>query len=60
MPRQRSKPCQICNQSAPVMYRVKYEEKGDWVFTCPECWQKISHNNPLYKYGGTWKAQKAK
>ncbi|TWH38835.1 hypothetical protein [Dulcicalothrix desertica] len=58
--RARVKPCHICNQSAPVLYRVKYEEEGDWVFVCPNCWQDISQDNPFYVYGGTWKAEKAK
>jgi hypothetical protein len=43
-----------------VLYRVKYEEEGDWVFVCPNCWQDISQDNPFYVYGGTWKAEKAK
>jgi hypothetical protein len=58
--RARVKSCYICHQTAPVLYRVKYEEEGDWVFTCPECWQNISQDNPFYVYGGTWKAEKKK
>jgi len=37
---------------------VKYEEDGDWVFVCPNCWSSLSQDNPHYVYGGTWKAQK--
>ncbi len=61
MPRsQRVKPCHLCNQAASVLYRVKYDSEGDWVFVCPECWHNISQDNPYYTYGGTWKAQKRK
>lgn len=57
---QRIKPCHICNKEASILYRVKYQEEGDWIFVCPECWQTISQDNPYYTYGGTWKAQKKK
>jgi hypothetical protein len=54
----RSKFCFLCSQSQAILYRVKYLEDGDWVFVCPQCWQKVSQNNPFYIYGGTWKAKK--
>ncbi len=56
----RTKLCSRCSQSAPILYRVKYEEDGDWVFVCSECWNLVSSNNPFYLYGGTWKAKKKK
>ncbi|MGH8000203.1 MAG: hypothetical protein ACREPR_12415 [Brasilonema sp.] len=54
----RVKLCDRCSQAAPILYRVKYKEDGDWVFVCPECWQQVSQDNLFYLYGGTWKANK--
>lgn len=54
----RVKLCGRCSQLAPILYRVHYEEDGQWVFVCPECWTILSENNPFYVYGGTWKARK--
>src|SRR5689334_21431037 len=54
----RVKLCEICSQPAPVLYRVKHEDGGNWVFVCPQCWTNISRNNQFYVYGGTWKAKK--
>ncbi|MFQ4142896.1 hypothetical protein [Chlorogloeopsis sp. ULAP02] len=54
----RVKLCSQCNQPASVLYRLKHEKDGDWIFVCPQCWQQVSENNPFYIYGGTWKAQK--
>ena len=54
----RIKYCFLCNQSQPVLYRVKYLKGGDWVFVCPQCLQTVNQNNPFYVYGGTWKAKK--
>ncbi|MBD2447457.1 hypothetical protein H6G76_09790 [Nostoc sp. FACHB-152] len=56
----RVKLCELCSQPAPMLYRVKYKEDGEWVFVCPECWPIISTDNPFYVYGGTWKAKKNK
>ncbi|WP_414584034.1 hypothetical protein [Scytonema sp. PCC 10023] len=38
----RVKLCGRCSQTAPILYRVKYEEEGQWVFVCPECWTLLS------------------
>ncbi|WP_082803658.1 MULTISPECIES: hypothetical protein [unclassified Anabaena] len=54
----RVKLCYRCSQPAPLLYRVKFEENGKWVFVCPQCWTGVSENNPFYVYGGTWKARK--
>lgn len=54
----RVKNCHQCHQTAPVLYRIKAEEMGQWIFICPQCWPHISDNNPHYTYGGTWKANK--
>jgi hypothetical protein len=56
----RFKLCEICSQPAPILYRVKHEDGGNWVFVCPQCWPNISENNPFYVYGGTWKVKKRK
>ncbi|MBW4472910.1 MAG: hypothetical protein KME45_21410 [Stenomitos rutilans HA7619-LM2] len=58
MPRSRQKPCSLCQQTAPMLYRVRCDASGEWIFACPECWVKISQDNPLYVYGGTWKVKK--
>jgi hypothetical protein len=54
----RVKPCGRCSQTAAILYRVKYEEDGNWVFLCRECWDIVSLDNPFYVYGGTWKSKK--
>ncbi|WP_017719985.1 hypothetical protein [Kamptonema formosum] len=50
--------CDRCNQSAPVLYRVRYDESGRWFFVCPQCGPAVSQDNPFYVYGGTWKSRK--
>ncbi len=54
----RIKPCNRCSLAAPILFRVKYQEGGNWVFVCQQCWQQVSQDNPFYVYGGTWKAKK--
>lgn len=56
----RVKRCDRCDRLAPVLYRVRYDESGQWIFVCPQCWQPVSLDNPHYTYGGTWKAKKKK
>ena len=58
MSREREKPCSLCAKSAPVLFRVKHDESGEWIFVCRECWDRVSQDNPFYVYGGTWKARK--
>ncbi|MGG6267348.1 hypothetical protein ACQ4M3_28710 [Leptolyngbya sp. AN03gr2] len=58
MSRDREKPCSLCAKSAPVLYRIQYDESGEWIFVCRECWDRVSQDNPFYAYGGTWKAHK--
>jgi hypothetical protein len=55
---ERLKPCDRCQQTAPVLYRVKYEKEGDWVFVCNSCLPELKQDNLFYVYGGTWKAKK--
>lgn len=54
----RVKYCSRCQQIALVLYRIQYDESGEWVFVCERCWSSLSQDNPHYVYGGTWKAQK--
>ncbi|MGB3404024.1 MAG: hypothetical protein WBA77_15170 [Microcoleaceae cyanobacterium] len=58
MKRLRQKRCTLCQQFQPILYRVQYNESGQWVFVCQSCWTKINPDNPHYVYGGTWKAEK--
>jgi hypothetical protein len=58
MVRKRQKHCTLCQQSEPVLYRVKYDASEQWGFVCRRCWDTVSQNNPFYVYGGTWKAKK--
>ncbi|AFZ04073.1 hypothetical protein [Calothrix sp. PCC 6303] len=59
MPRQlRTKSCDLCSQNTAILYRIQYQDDCRWIFACPDCWEKVSKNNPFYLYGGTWKAKK--
>ena len=42
------------------MYRVVRRAAEGWVFLCPECRRVAEVNNPDYRYGGTWKAEKGR
>ena len=52
------KPCDRCQNLVDLRYRIQYQQQGDWVMVCRECWDLVSQNNPYYRYGGTWKAKK--
>lgn len=54
----KSKPCDLCSQDVDIRYRIQYQQNGDWKLVCFQCWQQVSHDNPFYRYGGTWKARK--
>jgi hypothetical protein len=56
--RLRVKPCALCGRAADILYRVRQEAGGRWLFVCPTCWPTLSTANPDYVYGGTWKAAK--
>lgn len=56
----KGKPCKQCNQIVEIRYRIQWNESRQWYQVCPECWQKLSKDNPLYRYGGTWKAKKGR
>ncbi|WP_110985555.1 hypothetical protein [Acaryochloris thomasi] len=58
MGRKREKDCDRCCKSANTLYRVQFDESGQWQFVCDLCWSIVRQNNPHYVYGGTWKAHK--
>ncbi|NQX78079.1 hypothetical protein [Gilvibacter sp.] len=51
----RKKNCEICSQDFDTMFRVQYKQPKAWVFLCESCLLRVKKDNPLYKYGGTWK-----
>lgn len=54
----KSKPCDLCSIETDIRYRIRYQENGKWELVCLQCWQKVSQDNPFYRYGGTWKARR--
>ncbi|HEY9882683.1 MAG TPA: hypothetical protein V6C98_03640 [Thermosynechococcaceae cyanobacterium] len=58
MIRSRQKECSLCQRLEPVLFRVQHDESEQWIFVCRACWDRVSQGNPLYVYGGTWKAKK--
>ena len=58
MSKSHSKPCDLCSQKVNIRYRIQYDASEEWVLVCRQCWDKISPDNPYYRYGGTWKARK--
>lgn len=53
--KQRIKYCEICKTDFSTMYRVQYKMPKEWIFVCENCLLSLKKDNPLYKYGGTWK-----
>ncbi|MFC4698719.1 hypothetical protein ACFO4O_00910 [Glaciecola siphonariae] len=49
--------CSQCKLEQSVLYRVKTQAQGDWLFLCSDC-QKHCKQLPDYQYGGTWKQKK--
>ena len=58
MSKPKSKPCDLCSSLVDIRYRIQYDGSEEWVLVCRQCWDKVSQDNPLYRYGGTWKAKK--
>ena len=54
----RYKSCSRCASELDLLFRVKFDVSGQWRFVCTDCLPSIKIDNPLYIYGGTWKAQK--
>ena len=55
--RTRVKACEHCHVVSNALYRVVHDSTGKWVLICEDCRIKVE-NQPLYRYGGTWKADK--
>ncbi|CAI8208574.1 MAG: Uncharacterised protein [Glaciecola sp. HTCC2999] len=53
-----AKPCQFCQHSFSVLYRVKTINDQDWHFACKSCQVELKLNEKTYQYGGTWKQHK--
>lgn len=51
----KTKVCAHCNGEDSVMYRVQYKSGKMWCFLCKTCVNEVKLDNPLYRYGGTWK-----
>ena len=51
----KTKVCAHCNGEDSVMYRVQYKSGKTWCFLCKTCVNEVKPDNPLYRYGGTWK-----
>jgi len=45
----RVKLCNRCQQSAPVLYRVEYDDSSEGIFVCDRCWSSITQNNSFYQ-----------
>ena len=58
MPKFKSKPCDLCSNLVNIRYRIQYDASEEWVLVCRQCWDKVSQDNPWYRYGGTWKRRK--
>ncbi len=51
------KPCEFCYTPVTLRFRIQYDESQRWVLVCRPCWDRLSLDNPHYRYGGTWKAR---
>jgi hypothetical protein len=40
-----------------TLFRVVHDAPNHWVLICSACREKVE-TQPLYRYGGTWKADK--
>jgi hypothetical protein len=55
--RSRVKACALCQVVSSTLFRVVHDAPNRWVLICPHCRTK-AQAQPLYRYGGTWKADK--
>ncbi|MEL7332305.1 MAG: hypothetical protein AAFN12_08645 [Cyanobacteria bacterium J06560_2] len=53
-----SKACELCQQQVDLRYRIQHDATEKWVLVCSPCWHRVQPNNPYYRYGGTWKANR--
>ena len=55
--RSRTKSCALCKVVSTTLFRVVHAAPDHWVLICSDCRAKVA-TQPLYRYGGTWKADK--
>jgi hypothetical protein len=55
--RTRIKACAQCHVVSTTLFRVVHDAPNRWVLICADCRAKVE-TQPLYRYGGTWKADK--
>ncbi|MBT9489372.1 MAG: hypothetical protein IV093_17850 [Rubrivivax sp.] len=55
--RTRVKACGLCQVVSTTLFRVVHDAPNQWVLICGACRAKVE-TQPLYRYGGTWKADK--
>ena len=55
----RKKNCFKCNKNSSELFRVKLEQRKNWIFICKICLQESKTESLFYQYGGTWKFRKA-
>jgi hypothetical protein len=55
--RTRVKACAQCQAVSTTLFRVVHDAPNRWVLICSACRTKVE-TQPLYQYGGTWKAEK--
>ena len=57
--RVRTKECYRCKDQKEVLYRCRYAELKDWMFSCGKCLQEVKAEFlDAYQYGGTLKNKK--
>jgi len=55
--RSRLKSCGHCKVVSTTLFRVVHDAPNRWVLICENCRAQVE-TQPLYRYGGTWKADK--
>ncbi len=58
MTRERLKSCDRCTQISTPLFRCQWDASKEWQLICQACCDRVSLDNPLYRYGGAWKAKK--
>lgn len=53
----RVKACAQCQVVSTTLFRVVHDAPNRWVLICSACRTQVE-KQPLYRYGGTWKAAK--
>jgi len=55
--RSRIKACDHCKVESAILFRIVHDQAGKWIMACENCRAAVQ-DNPSYRYGGTWKANK--